>query len=73
MDFDQFLQSSAHSHLRHELQTELPAARVDLGRAATLDVNREFYAEADARGLTLSELLELVLLAWSVESSALGR
>ncbi|MBU8934039.1 MAG: hypothetical protein KOO62_08520 [candidate division Zixibacteria bacterium] len=59
MDFDQFLQMSEQSDLHRELGADRTPGPVDLGRAATLDVSRDFYTEADARGLTLSEMLEL--------------
>ncbi len=59
MDFDQFLSTSAHSQLRKELESEDQIGFVDLSRAASIDVNRDLYLEADARGLSLSELLEL--------------
>jgi hypothetical protein len=32
--------------------------RVDLSRAASIDIDRDLYQEADSRGMTLSELLE---------------
>ncbi|MEA2030700.1 MAG: hypothetical protein U9N55_03780 [candidate division Zixibacteria bacterium] len=59
MDFDKFLQSSAYANLQRELDVDTSAGAVDLSRAATVDINRNLYSEADARGLTLSEMLEL--------------
>ncbi len=59
MDFDSFLQTAAYADLRREQDRETALGAVDLCRAATIDINRDVYQEADARGLTLSELLEL--------------
>ena len=59
MDFEQFLQTTAGAGLLREQQRESNAGSVDLGRAAAIPISRDLYQEADARGLTLSELLEL--------------
>jgi hypothetical protein len=59
MDLNQFLQSAAYTGLNRELDFDPFTAPVDLSRAAAIEVNRDLYAEADTRGLSLSELLEL--------------
>lgn len=58
MDFNQFLQSAAYRNFAGALDESQYRGAVDLTRAATLDINREMYLEAESRGLTLSELLE---------------
>ena len=58
MDFERFLNSEALARLEGALGDDSGAVRCDLDRAASLDVTREMYQEADNRGLTLSELLE---------------
>ena len=58
MDFDQFIQSAAYASLRRETDADQSIAAVDLSRAGTLEVNRDLYVEAEARGMSLSELLE---------------
>ncbi len=58
MDLSEFLNSSACTGLKREIDQESPAAAVDLSRAAGIDVTKDLYLEADNRGLTLSELLE---------------
>ncbi len=57
MDFTDFLHSSARADLERRFDAE-PSEPVDLSRAASLSVSRDTYTEAEARGLTLSELLE---------------
>ena len=59
MDFDQFLQSSAFVNLQRNINADSNRGRVDLSRSASIDIDREIYNEADSRGMTLSELLEL--------------
>lgn len=59
MDFNQFLQSTAYTGLKRELDSDSFSGSVDLSRAAAIEVNKDLYLEADARGLSLSELLEL--------------
>ncbi len=57
MNFEQFLRTSAVTTL---VQPEdVPATGVDLSRAASLEIGRDRYQEAEARGMTLTELLEL--------------
>ncbi|MBI5267852.1 MAG: hypothetical protein HY851_11535, partial [candidate division Zixibacteria bacterium] len=58
MDFNQFLQSAAYRNLAGAVDDSTHRGAVDLTRAATFDINREIYLEAESRGLTLSELLE---------------
>lgn len=58
MDFNQFINSAAFAGLNHEENMEIPLGRIDLTRAAEIEVNRELYHEAESRGMTLSELLE---------------
>ena len=55
MDFNQFLNNPAVAGLTGQPGS---AAHVDLHRAADIPVDRQLYLEAEARGLTLSELLE---------------
>ncbi len=59
MDFNQFLQSSTYAGLKRELDSESTISSVDLSRAAAIEVSKDLYLEAEARGLSLSELLEL--------------
>ncbi len=58
MEFQQFLQSKGISQLASEIDREASVSRVDLSVAASFDVTRDLYTEAEARGLSLSELLE---------------
>lgn len=58
MDFDQFLQSTAYTDLLDRDQQEKQVGSIDLSRASAIEVTKELYAEAEARGMTLSELLE---------------
>jgi len=57
MDFTDFLHSSVRTDLERRLDRE-PSEPVDLTRAASLAISRDTYSEAEACGLTLSELLE---------------
>jgi hypothetical protein len=59
MDFNQFLQSTAYAGLKRDLDFGALTGAVDLSRAAAIEINKDLYSEADARGLSLSELLEL--------------
>ncbi len=59
MDFSQFLQSAAFAGLKRAADSDDAAGPIDLSRAAAIEVNKDLYLEADARGLTLSEMLEL--------------
>ncbi len=60
MDFNQFLQSTAGAGLQHALDSkETATGPVDLSRSAAIDITKDLYTEAEARGLTLSEMLEL--------------
>ena len=58
MDINQFLQSAGAGALAREDARLTVTGAVDLSRAAAIEVDRDLYSEADARGLTLSELLE---------------
>jgi hypothetical protein len=58
MDFERFLNSEALSRLEGAISSDSGGVRCDLDRAASLEITREQYQEADNRGLTLSELLE---------------
>ncbi len=58
MDFNQFLHSTGASLLAGDEAAMVSPGRVDMSRAAAIQVDRDLYQEADARGLTLSELLE---------------
>lgn len=59
MDFNKFLQSAVYAGMKHGLDSDNMTGPVDLGRAAAIEVNKDLYLEAEARGLSLSELLEL--------------
>lgn len=54
MDFKDFLRIASTART----EEPSPGAAVDFTRAADIAIDRELYAEADSRGLTLSELLE---------------
>ncbi|MEA3297089.1 MAG: hypothetical protein U9R56_04425 [candidate division Zixibacteria bacterium] len=58
MDFNEFLNSAGYAGLKRELDKETPIGSLDLSRAAAIEINRDLYAEAESRGLSLSELLE---------------
>jgi hypothetical protein len=58
MEFQHFLQSNGLARRARDEAQEIAAGRVDLSATASFDVSRDLYVEAEARGLTLSELLE---------------
>ncbi|RKX26998.1 MAG: hypothetical protein DRP45_02070 [Candidatus Zixiibacteriota bacterium] len=58
MDFHKFLQTAGANALQHDADHGGSIGRVDLGCAAAVEVDRDLYLEADARGMSLSELLE---------------
>jgi hypothetical protein len=58
MDFQQFLNSAAYANLERRQGDEPSTSGVDLGRASAISVTKDLYLEAEARGLSLSELLE---------------
>lgn len=58
MDFNQFLQSAEHAELQRQATSEQVGGQIDLSRAASLEIDRDIYLEAESRGMTLSELLE---------------
>ncbi len=58
MDFNQFLHTAGRAALRGEEERQARYGQVDLSRAAAIEIGRDLYHEADARGLSLSELLE---------------
>jgi len=58
MEFNQFINSPAHLDLESQTDSGEVGGSIDLSRAATLQVGKELYLEAESRGLTLSELLE---------------
>lgn len=58
MDFNQFLDSPALAGLNVQSEKHTVRSAVDLDRAASLEVDDQMYHEADARGMTLTELLE---------------
>ncbi len=57
MDLHQFYTTFGAPHLSIE-NTRHSSGPVDLSTAATLDITRDLYLEAQSRGMTLSELLE---------------
>lgn len=56
MEFTTFLQNGGAERAARTI--EQATGPVDFTRAASLEVNRDLYLEAEGRGLTLSELLE---------------
>ncbi|MFQ5499819.1 MAG: hypothetical protein ACE5FH_09115 [Candidatus Zixiibacteriota bacterium] len=58
MDFNQFLSSAAYAGLQRRTEKIESRSPVDFGRAASIDLSRDTYLEAEGRGLSLSELLE---------------
>jgi hypothetical protein len=58
MEFQQFLKHTALGRLTREEIREGALANADLTAAAAIEVTRDLYLEAEARGVTLSELLE---------------
>ena len=58
MDINQFLQTAGAGALAQEDARLASTGSVDLSRAAAIEISRDLYLEADARGMTLSELLE---------------
>ena len=58
MEFTDFMHSLGADALRDDDVRANDIRRVDLSRAAAIEINRDLYQEADSRGLTLSELLE---------------
>jgi len=58
MDINQFLQTAGAGALAREDARLASTGSVDLSRATAIEIDRDLYQEADARGMTLSELLE---------------
>ncbi len=58
MDFNNFLNTAGASAISAENDRQSGLGKINLSRTADVTVNRELYLEADARGLSLSELLE---------------
>jgi hypothetical protein len=58
MDFNSFLSTAALADLSREDSRLQAATTVDFTRAASLEISRDSYLEAESRGMTLSELLE---------------
>ncbi|HEX9750937.1 MAG TPA: hypothetical protein VGB22_06620 [candidate division Zixibacteria bacterium] len=58
MDLDKMLMDAPRSMLQKASEEPRIDGTVDLRRARQLDVSRDTYLEAEARGLTVSELLE---------------
>jgi len=58
MDFNNFLQTKVYDQLLKENNKESFAGSLDLSRAAGIEINKDLYLEAEARGMSLSELLE---------------
>jgi hypothetical protein len=71
MDFQSFLSTAAVSAISRQENDFETAGMVDLSRAAGIEVSRDLYLEAEARGLTLSELLESDEFDPSSEGSSL--
>lgn len=58
MDFKQFLRSPAGETFGQSEQPQDRPGPVDLSRAAAIEITKDLYLEAEARGVSLSELLE---------------
>ena len=58
MDLDRFFNESSHELLQRAGAEPKRCGSLDLRRARDLNINRDTYLEAEARGLTLTELLE---------------
>ncbi len=58
MEFQQFIQKNGLARLAKEETRDGALGRVDLTAAASIDITRDLYLEAESQGLTLSELLE---------------
>ncbi|HUV29495.1 MAG TPA: hypothetical protein VMY05_00190 [Acidobacteriota bacterium] len=58
MDLNTMFDAAAGTRAEADAGRESLVGQVDLSRAAGVEVNRDFYVEAEARGATLSELLE---------------
>ncbi|MFQ5452898.1 MAG: hypothetical protein ACE5D6_01770 [Candidatus Zixiibacteriota bacterium] len=58
MDFNQFLSTPAFKNLGKESEIENLTGTVDLSRTASIEINKDIYLEAEARGMSLTELLE---------------
>jgi hypothetical protein len=58
MDFNQFLHTSACAGMLREETDESQSGPIDLSRAGAIEITKDLYVEAEARGMTLSELLE---------------
>lgn len=59
MNFEQMFHAAARRQETRESELENASAPVDLSRAADVEITRELYLEAETRGLSLTELLEL--------------
>ena len=59
MDFSEFSKSIAARMIDDTDAPEKTHGSVDLSRAAQIEIDRDLYGEADSRGMTLSELLEV--------------
>ena len=58
MDFNQFYNSNfVKNHLQHDAMLQSNGS-IDFSRAVSFEISKELYAEADAKGMTLTELLE---------------
>ena len=58
MDYNQFLNSAVFADLSREADDDKLGGAVDLSRAASLEITRDMYLEAESRGMNLGELLE---------------
>jgi hypothetical protein len=58
MEFNSFLSTAALANLSRENARDHSTANLDFTRAASLEISRDSYLEAESRGLTLTELLE---------------
>ena len=58
MDYNQFLSTLEYTNLQRDSEKEIAGGSLDLSRAGSIEVTKDLYAEAETRGMTLSELLE---------------
>lgn len=71
MDFNRFVNRFAGLSEQGDLSMRETSGNVDFSRAAEITIDKDLYLEADARGMTLSELLETAEYDPSPDSSPL--
>jgi len=58
VDFNTFLKSGIAAGKENDLAERELSGSVDFSRTSEINVNKDIYLEAEAKGMTLSELLE---------------